>query len=523
MGFIPGVITNGQLLTPDTIDALVDMQMNGTLTISVDTIYDDEYNRIRRGGTFRKILNALDYINTKYGSNKPFTTRISSILFDHNFDLQEEYIDFWTGRADRIFFKAEYYDTFKLRNLLTERPQRRNACRLALYLNPSGQIAPCCAIIVHNRHKELEWLPRIQDCTPAEAWRVLNELYHDPNSPFRRICRQCEWWLMFAEVGGERPYGRAVDLARRRHELAGCQSTPITIARSNYAHRISDQTATQTDVSTRRRLEDYYASLVCQRPARDPFKSFFYDGAISINVARLEHLDSLGLPLEGKDVLEVGSGVGLLTKLFEDKKCRVISTEARSENVSANLQMNPHRAGRVLRRDLTVAHSHDDLGAFDVVFCYGTLYHLPNPQLCIQDLARVTQEFLLIETCVFGIDNGQVNPKAEDRSSPNQAFEGTGCRPARNWVRAELGKYFPYVYVTATQPDHPDFPLSWPAEPDGKLRRTVFVASRERFQSPLLVEGLPEAQTSRAKPPFDLVTKPQRITAPDSGRLLTVS
>ncbi|MHC4519785.1 MAG: radical SAM protein, partial [Planctomycetota bacterium] len=448
MGFVPGVITNGQLLTPEVIDALVAMQMNGTLTISVDTIYEDEYRRIRRGGTLRKIVDALDYLNTKYGSRKPFTTNISSILFDHNFHLQEEYVDFWTGRADRIFFKAEYYDTFKLRNLVAERPRRRNACRLALYLNPSGQIAPCCAIIVHNRQKELDWLPRIQDCTPTQAWHILNELYHDADSPFRQICGKCEWWIMFAEFGGKCPYGRTVDLKHCRQQLANCTSGPITIARSNYAHGTPGKSSGRASGSTRRALQDYYASLVSKRPAQDPFKSFFYDDAISINVARLAHVHSLGLPLEGKEVLEVGSGVGLLTKLFEDKNCRVISTEARPENVDGNLRMNPHRAGRVLQRDLTVVGSHDNLGSFDVVFCYGTLYHLPNPHLCIQDLARVTRELLLMETCVFGTDNGEVNLKEENRSSPNQAFKGLGCRPARNWVYGALKEYFPYVYIT---------------------------------------------------------------------------
>lgn len=242
-------------------------------------------------------------------------------------------------------------------------------------------------------------------------------------------------------------------------------------------------------------LISYYNKLTSQHEASDSARCFFTDEAIAINVARLAHLESLKLPLQGKEVLEVGSGVGLLTKFFEDKSCTVLSTEARADNIIENLKIHPDRQGRVAQCDLTLPGSHDHLGSVDVVFCYGTLYHLCNPNVAIQDLARITRELLLLETCVFWDDNGKVNVQGEERTSSNQAFDGHGCRPGRDWVVAELKKYFPFVYISATQPSHPDFPLSWPAQQGGRLKRSIFVASRKKIISPLLVSELPKVQS----------------------------
>ncbi len=40
--------------------------------------------------------------------------------------------------------------------------------------------------------------------------------------------------------------------------------------------------------------------------------------SLEINKARLDHLSSLGLNLRNTTVLEVGSGIGLLTEFFEN-------------------------------------------------------------------------------------------------------------------------------------------------------------------------------------------------------------
>ena len=230
------------------------------------------------------------------------------------------------------------------------------------------------------------------------------------------------------------------------------------------------------------------------------FEMFDSPDAMEINRARQDHLASLGLDLINKSVLEVGARVGWHTAFFEKLGCTILSTDARPGNVAEHLRRYPHRKGRVEIADLSIPDSHKQFEKFDIVYCYGTLYHLGNPALCIKELSKNCSSLFLLESCVSPEDNGTVNIAAEDQKNPNQSFEGVGCRPGRDWVLSEFKKYFPYVYITTYQPNHPDFPLNWRAivEP-GKLTRSVFVASRSSLDLPTLSPELLKKQ-DRLKP-----------------------
>jgi sulfatase maturation enzyme AslB (radical SAM superfamily)/SAM-dependent methyltransferase len=237
-------------------------------------------------------------------------------------------------------------------------------------------------------------------------------------------------------------------------------------------------------------------ATVAVPPIEDPaFSVFDSEVAVGINRARLDHLASLGLDLTNRTVLEVGAGVGQLTGFFERLGCEVMSTEARPENVAEALRRFPHRAGKVEVADLSEVGSHARFGGFDIVFCYGTLYHLSDPALCLAELAPRCREVLLLETCVSSVDNGQINPMSEPAATRNNSCHGSGCRPGRDWIMQELKKHFPHVYVSALQPDFPDFQLNWPCpEQAGGLVRAVFVASRNPITLPTLTPHLPVMQ-----------------------------
>lgn len=199
---------------------------------------------------------------------------------------------------------------------------------------------------------------------------------------------------------------------------------------------------------------------------------------VALNKAELKHLATLGLPLEGKTVLEVGAGVGNLTHFFIRRRCDVTSTDGRPENVE---EMKSRNLGllHVEVVDLMSDRSHDHLGRFDIVFCYGVLYHVGNPARVLRDLAAVCDEMFLLSTCVWPEDiDGVVN--RWEHKGRDQSLYQTGCSPGRPWVMAQLREYFPYVYHTVTQPDHPQYRVDWPAELTRKkgLVRSIFVASR---------------------------------------------
>ena len=229
-------------------------------------------------------------------------------------------------------------------------------------------------------------------------------------------------------------------------------------------------------------------------------KSFVFDQANSlrINKARLEHLASLGLDLQNRSVLEVGAGIGSLTSFFEERGCRVVATEVREENVAENRARHPWRT--VHQIDLNTPDGHSHLGSFEVIFCYGILYHLPHPELAIADLSRLCTELFLLETCVYPFDNGLINSVSEDVFAVDQSYQGAGCRPARDWIFSELSKHFPFVYVTSSQPDHLEYPTDWNSTPLPQRSRSVFIASRRRLELPTLLAHLPASQTRLSVP-----------------------
>lgn len=223
--------------------------------------------------------------------------------------------------------------------------------------------------------------------------------------------------------------------------------------------------------------------------------NFLHDRYRRHNQRRQEHLATLGLPLAGRTVLEVGAGIGDHTSFFLDRGCRVTVTDAREDLLGHVRARYPEVEAFAL--DLDAEESTTGLPRHDIVYAYGILYHLARPDRAIERLAVLTGSLLLVETCVspgIGVDVGLLDENASD---PTQAMHGTGCRPTRPWVMENLKRHFPHVYNTRTQPWHEEFPLDWnaPATSTTGLYRSVFVASRSALASDRLLEGLVDKHT----------------------------
>jgi hypothetical protein len=224
----------------------------------------------------------------------------------------------------------------------------------------------------------------------------------------------------------------------------------------------------------------------------DPFEVFWSSHYMRHNQRRLEHLASLGLPLAHQTVLEVGSGIGDHTSFFVDRDCQVVITEAQEQNLAVIRSRYPEFDVRQL--DLNFPPP-DPIEA-DIVYCYGTLYHLERPAGAIAWMARCARRMLLLETCVAAGTDERLSPFSERAGSPENAIDGHGCRPTRAWVQARLAESFPHVYVPITQPWHEEFPLDWsrPELAEKSLIRAVFIGSYQAIDNPLLSEELPTRQ-----------------------------
>jgi len=225
-----------------------------------------------------------------------------------------------------------------------------------------------------------------------------------------------------------------------------------------------------------------------------PVPDFHSDHYLRHNARRLEHLASLRIPVAGLSVLEVGAGIGDHSHYYLDRECNVTITEARSENLLYLRNRYPNCSVQFLDME---APSHVEGSPFDVVHCYGLLYHLSRPRQALAFLSQNTNRMLLLETCVSFGDNEAMNLTGETQSDPTQAYSGTGCRPTRAWVFRELSGLFEYVYLPTTQPCHEEFPLDWttPENHGAGLQRAVFIASRERLENEALSQSLVLHQT----------------------------
>lgn len=220
-----------------------------------------------------------------------------------------------------------------------------------------------------------------------------------------------------------------------------------------------------------------------------PVHHFHSDHYLRHNARRLEHLASLRIPVAGLSVLEVGAGIGDHSHYYIDRGCRVTITEARPENLTYLRTRYPDCSVQFLDMDSPAGVE----GApFDVVHCYGLLYHLSKPQQALAFLSQNTRRMLLLETCVSFGEGEEINLTGEAQSDPTQAFSGTGCRPTRAWVFGELRRLFDHVYLPATQPCHEEFPLDWtaPDKHEAGLQRAVFIASREPLENAVLTRSL---------------------------------
>ena len=224
----------------------------------------------------------------------------------------------------------------------------------------------------------------------------------------------------------------------------------------------------------------------------DPISEFHGWHYLRHNQRRQEHLASLGLALSNRTVLEVGAGIGDHTSFFLDRGCVVVATEGRVENLSILRQRYPDLPSAIL--DLDNPDPGFEVTA-EIVYCYGTLYHLSRPAEAIEYLAKRATDIMLVETCVSPGDDERLNLVEEDADRPSQALRGRGCRPTRPWVKSRLAELFPHVYMTTTQPWHEEFPLTWSFPKSDRLVRSVFVASRQPLDSPVLTKEIPARQT----------------------------
>jgi len=202
--------------------------------------------------------------------------------------------------------------------------------------------------------------------------------------------------------------------------------------------------------------------------------------ALALNQARMEHLESLGLPFQGKSVLEVGCGVGHFTKwLLETMKVSppVVCVDGRAENIAELRRRMPDSTdGLVIDLDQAFL----PVSCFHIVFCYGFIYHLENPLRVIRELAGAG-ELLLIESIITGETGRTLTLMNEPSHVSNQGLTPLAHWPSRDWIEDVLHALGFHVYRTPA-PEHPDFTGG------SSIQRVVLIGSCEPLDNSKLTE-----------------------------------
>lgn len=121
-------------------------------------------------------------------------------------------------------------------------------------------------------------------------------------------------------------------------------------------------------------------------------------------------LEACGGSLEGKRVLDVACNCGGFSIEATKHGCdSVLGVDIVDHYVEqATFLKNALGLDNAEFQTLDVEDiTEENIGLFDVTFCFGLLYHLENPVLSMRKIAEVTKEYMLIDTEVLKIPKGK--------------------------------------------------------------------------------------------------------------------
>jgi SAM-dependent methyltransferase len=169
--------------------------------------------------------------------------------------------------------------------------------------------------------------------------------------------------------------------------------------------------------------------------------------------------------------LDVGCGVGEFSGFLSEIGFRVVAVDGRVDNVAEGQRRHP-------QVEFLSANAEDlsavDIGTFDMVLCFGLLYHLENPFRAIRNLHALTKSVLIVESMCA--PNTEPSMELLDEFvTENQGLTYVAFYPSESCLVKMLYRSgFPFVYGLAKPLEHDLFHDSiWQ-----KKRRAVLVASK---------------------------------------------
>jgi FkbM family methyltransferase len=206
------------------------------------------------------------------------------------------------------------------------------------------------------------------------------------------------------------------------------------------------------------------------------------------------------------NAVDAGCGVGFFSQTLAECGFSVCGFDARAENVDEARRRFP---GIPFEKADIEDPAISGLGRFDLVLCFGLLYHLENPLRAIRNLRALTEKCLLLESMCLPEERCTLLLREEPRQD-DQSLAAVACYASEGALVKMLYRAgFAKVYRVTLLPDHDDFRETR----EHLQRRTILLAS----VMPIDVAGfrlLPEpleADDPWAKALPETATLPRRI------------
>jgi len=205
-------------------------------------------------------------------------------------------------------------------------------------------------------------------------------------------------------------------------------------------------------------------------------------------VARL--LPELKQRLNLKTALDLGCGLGHYAEILHQHGLDVLAVDGRVENVEEARRRFPH-----LKFQVADAQNPElsQLGKFDLVFCFGLLYHLENPFRVVRSIAELSSKLTLIEGIVYPSPEPAM-VLMDENTGVDQGLNYMAFYPSEPCLIKMLRRSgLSHCYNPELMPAHPEYHKG----PNGFRRRTVLAAARESIDSPVLTAwGEPSSEFS---------------------------
>jgi SAM-dependent methyltransferase len=167
----------------------------------------------------------------------------------------------------------------------------------------------------------------------------------------------------------------------------------------------------------------------------------------SLTEARRRFTGQLLESLRGQAVLcsalDVGCGLGDFSKFMSEQGFQVVALDGREENIQEGQRRYPEITFRTAdAEELSVS----EIGTFDLVLCFGLLYHLENPFRTIRSLHSLTKQILLVEGMCVPSEQATME-LLDEKAGEDQGFSNVAFYPSELCLIKMLYRAgFPFVY-----------------------------------------------------------------------------